>query len=69
MDLIERILHGDRGAPRRLITMVENGTPEAVTALKGLYPHTGQAYVIGVTGRRARGRARSRIASRGSFES
>ena len=50
MDLIERILHGDPRAAGRLITMVENGTPEAVAALKELYPHTGHAYVIGVTG-------------------
>jgi len=50
MDLIERILHGDPRSAGRLITMVENGTAEAVAALKGLYPHTGRAYVIGVTG-------------------
>jgi len=50
MDLIERILVGDLRAAGRLITMVENGTPEAVAALKALYPHTGHAYVIGVTG-------------------
>jgi putative protein kinase ArgK-like GTPase of G3E family len=50
MDLIERILNGDLRAAGRLITMVENATPEAVAALKELYPHTGQAYVIGVTG-------------------
>jgi len=50
MDLIERILNGDLRAVGRLITMVENATPEAVAALKELYPHTGHAYVIGVTG-------------------
>jgi LAO/AO transport system kinase len=50
MDLIERILHGDPRAAGRLITMVENATPEAVAALKELYAHTGHAYVIGVTG-------------------
>jgi LAO/AO transport system kinase len=50
MDLIERILRGDLRAAGRLITMVENETPEAVPALKALYPHTGHAYVIGVTG-------------------
>lgn len=50
MDLVERILQGDARAAGRLITMVENATPEAVCALKGLYPHTGHAYVIGVTG-------------------
>jgi LAO/AO transport system kinase len=50
MDLIGRILQGDPRAAGRLITMVENGAPEAVGILKALYPHTGQAYVIGVTG-------------------
>jgi LAO/AO transport system kinase len=50
MDLIERVLHGDLRAAGRLITMVENGTPDAIAALKELYPHTGHTYVIGVTG-------------------
>jgi LAO/AO transport system kinase len=50
MDLIERILHGDPRSVARLITLIDNGTPEAVAALKALYPHTGRAYVIGITG-------------------
>jgi len=50
MNLIERILHGDPRAAGRVITMVENETAEAVSVLKRLYPHTGRAYVIGVTG-------------------
>ncbi|RPI10904.1 MAG: methylmalonyl Co-A mutase-associated GTPase MeaB [Zetaproteobacteria bacterium] len=50
MDLVERILHGDSRATGRLITLVENGAPESVAALKELYPHTGRAYIIGVTG-------------------
>jgi LAO/AO transport system kinase len=50
MDLIDRILHGDPRAAARLITMVENGTAEAVAALKAIYPHTGRGYVIGITG-------------------
>ncbi len=50
MDLTERILRGETRAAGRLITLVENGSPDAVTALKALYPHTGHAYVIGVTG-------------------
>jgi LAO/AO transport system kinase len=50
MDLVERILHGDSRATGRLITLVENGAPESVAALKELYPHTGHAYIIGVTG-------------------
>jgi LAO/AO transport system kinase len=43
-------LQGDLRAAGRLITMVENANPGAVAALKALYPHTGHAYVIGVTG-------------------
>ena len=50
MDLVERILHGDSRAAGRLITLVENGAPESVAALKELYPHTGRASIIGVTG-------------------
>ena len=50
MELIERILRGDPRAAARLITMVENGTAEAVAALKAIYPHTGRDYVIGITG-------------------
>ena len=33
-----------------MITLVENDAPEAKQALKELYPYTGQAYIIGVTG-------------------
>ena len=50
MDLVERIQCGDARAAARLITLVENGTAEAADALKQLYPRTGRAYVIGVTG-------------------
>jgi LAO/AO transport system kinase len=50
MDLIERILRGDARAAAQLITTVENDQPDAVPLLKGLFPHTGRAHVIGVTG-------------------
>ncbi len=50
MDLVQRILEGDPRAAARLMTMIENGTAEAVSALKALYRHTGRAYVVGVTG-------------------
>ena len=33
-----------------MITLVENDQPAAKEALKELYPHTGNAYIIGVTG-------------------
>jgi LAO/AO transport system kinase len=50
MDLVDRIRQGEPRATARLITLVDNGVPEAVPILKQLYPHTGRAYVIGITG-------------------
>ncbi len=50
MDLVEGILRGDVRAAARLMTLVENGAPDAVEALKALYPHTGRGYIIGLTG-------------------
>ncbi len=49
-DAPARILAGDRRALARLITGVENGLPEARAALQQLYPHTGKAHVLGITG-------------------
>lgn len=34
----------------RLITMVENERPGALEALKAVYPKTGHAYIVGITG-------------------
>lgn len=48
--LQERILQGDRRAAARLITLIENHDPKGHEILKALYPKTGNAYVIGITG-------------------
>jgi LAO/AO transport system kinase len=48
--LIDRALMGDRRALSRLISRVENGGPDSWSALSRLYPRTGQARLIGVTG-------------------
>jgi LAO/AO transport system kinase len=50
MDLVQKILQGDPRAAARLMTMIENGSAESVSALKALYRHTGKAYVVGLTG-------------------
>jgi LAO/AO transport system kinase len=50
MSLAASILAGDRLALARLLTRVENDTPEGREALDVLFPHTGQAHLIGVTG-------------------
>jgi LAO/AO transport system kinase len=49
-DSVERALGGDRRAMGRLISAVEDGGPEVGELMKRLYPHTGDAYTIGVTG-------------------
>ncbi|MBI2976136.1 MAG: methylmalonyl Co-A mutase-associated GTPase MeaB [Chloroflexi bacterium] len=50
MNLVDALLSGDRRALARLITQIENNRPEARAALAALYPHTGRAYLLGVTG-------------------
>ena len=41
---------GDRRALARAITLVENGDPLAYDVVRDLYPDTGQAYAVGLTG-------------------
>ncbi len=48
--LTERVLAGDRLALARLMTLVENRAPELPAVMSRLYPYTGRAHVIGVTG-------------------
>ena len=50
MELVAQALGGKRYALARLISLVENDGADARTALATLYPHTGQAHVVGVTG-------------------
>jgi LAO/AO transport system kinase len=44
------ILEGNRLALARLLTHVESNSPESRAALAELFPRTGQAHLIGVTG-------------------
>ena len=48
--LIERALSGDTRALARLISMAEDRADEIDSLMKELYPHTGKAWIIGVTG-------------------
>jgi LAO/AO transport system kinase len=50
MSITESILSGERRSLARLLTQVENGAPEGRTTLDELFPHTGKAHLIGVTG-------------------
>jgi LAO/AO transport system kinase len=46
----QKILQGDVRAVSRAITAIENHSPEAEQLLKQLFPHTGHAYLTGITG-------------------
>ena len=48
--LVEGVLAGDRRAVARAISMVEDGADGLAELSAGLYPHTGSAYTIGLTG-------------------
>jgi LAO/AO transport system kinase len=48
--LVQRLFAGDRRAAARLITWVENGMEETHEVMRQIYPRTGKAVIIGVTG-------------------
>ncbi len=50
MALAARVLAGDVRAASRLMRHVDDGERSAIADLQTLFPHTGRAYVIGVTG-------------------
>lgn len=50
MSLAESVLQGNRLALARLLTQVENETPQGLEELNRLYPYTGKAHIVGVTG-------------------
>ena len=50
MSLATSVLEGNRLAISRLLTQVENDSPEGRSALTELFSHTGKAHLIGVTG-------------------
>ncbi|MEI9476824.1 MAG: methylmalonyl Co-A mutase-associated GTPase MeaB [Deltaproteobacteria bacterium] len=58
----KRILEGDILAAARLMRDIDDRMPEATEILKELYPKTGRAYIIGVTG--APGSGKSTIVDR-----
>ena len=50
MPLAEQVLNGDIRAAARLMRDIDDNRPQAVEELKQLYPRTGTAYIIGITG-------------------
>jgi LAO/AO transport system kinase len=50
MEFADKILLGDIRAAARLMRDIDDGIASAAAELKQLYPHTGRAYVLGITG-------------------
>ncbi|MGH2733178.1 MAG: methylmalonyl Co-A mutase-associated GTPase MeaB [Actinomycetota bacterium] len=48
--LVERVLAGDRQAVAKLISLAEDGGPGMAPVMEAIFPHTGGAYVVGITG-------------------
>ena len=48
--LIDKILSGDERSIARAISVVEDGHADATALLKAVFPHTGRALVVGITG-------------------
>jgi LAO/AO transport system kinase len=49
-DLVRGVLEGDRRATARAISMVEDGADDLPALIEGLFPKTGNAYSVGLTG-------------------
>ena len=50
MSLAEQVLEGNVRAAARLMRDIDDGRPQAIEELKQLYPRTGNAFIIGITG-------------------
>jgi LAO/AO transport system kinase len=50
MSIAEKIISGDIRSVARLIRDIDDNVPGAKEVLKDLYPSTGKAYVVGITG-------------------
>jgi LAO/AO transport system kinase len=49
-EIVQGVLSGDKRSIAKAITIIENNMPEAKTLLTNIYPHTGKAHIIGITG-------------------
>ena len=50
MNLSQALLNQDRLALSRTLTHVENNSEEGRKILSEIFPHTGKAHLIGITG-------------------
>ena len=59
-DFVQRFLNGERRALARVISRVENETVGGREYLRQLFPHSGKAHIIGVTGGAGAGKSPTR---------
>ena len=50
MELVDRMINGNVISMARLISLIESGDDQVPQIMKHIYPHTGKAYRIGLTG-------------------
>ncbi|MFQ5910083.1 MAG: methylmalonyl Co-A mutase-associated GTPase MeaB [Thermoplasmata archaeon] len=50
MEIVDRILKGDKRAAAKAISLLEDSDRRASEILGAIYPHTGNAHIIGITG-------------------
>ena len=56
-DLVRQFLSGSVKAAARMITLAENQDPKIFELMRAIYPYTGRAYVIGITGASGTGKS------------
>jgi len=56
-ELVERIVQGDVRNAARLMRDLDDRRPEAIEVLKLAFPHTGKAYIAGITGNPGAGKS------------
>lgn len=56
-EIANGVLKGDRRSIAKAITVIENNMPEAQGLIAKIYPHTGKAHVIGLTGAAGAGKS------------
>lgn len=56
-DVADAIVKGDIRVAARLMRDLDDARPDAVAVMKHLYPHTGRAFVLGVTGNPGAGKS------------
>lgn len=55
--IVQPILAGDVRIAARLMRDLDDRRPQALQALKALFPHTGKAYLVGITGNPGAGKS------------